>query len=139
MDIFRRNWPQNLTASFMNILSDFFDGHSTIPHIDLLVTCKQCENECWPLWGYFQMADNLLPFQHLVENTNKFWWHFEVKKYIKYRIYRGIRIKWKMESFNRLGKCVRKRDLYYAQFNFFSVLRYHQSSYHFSFSLGIIP
>ena len=30
----------------MNILSDFFDGHSTIPDIDLLVTCKQCENEC---------------------------------------------------------------------------------------------
>ena len=75
----------------------------------------------------------------LVENKNTFCSHFEVNKYIEYRIYRGIRIKRKMESFNRLGKCVRKRDLYYAQFNFFSVLRYHQSSYHFSFSLGIIP
>ena len=46
----------------------------------------------------FQIADNLpllqqLYLRPLVENKNKFWWHFEVKKYIEYRMYRGIRIK----------------------------------------------
>ena len=81
----------------MNILSDFFDGHSIVPDIDLLVTLSNMRMNAdlfevifkWVIIHFFSA------FISSTSRRKQKWIYMAilVKKYIEYRIYRGIRIK----------------------------------------------